>query len=138
MVPVLLGMALFHSVAVPAGQFPPDSGMKDRMTACIHYKELMLIVSDSKGVGAVMFTKEIKDGVEYRYRYQSKDGKIKQEGTGKVFEKFKRLPRNEANKVFVINDGGQLYIEAGPLVVEWSYSSKGMGCLYYRPERIHI
>jgi hypothetical protein len=97
----------------------------------------MLVLTHEKGVAAVIFTDETKDGVKYRYRYIPKDGK-EESGTGELFEKYKRRPSDKPGKTLVVDDGGQLFLKAGPSKVEWSYSGKGKGHIYYRPEYVRL
>lgn len=112
------------------------------IAAPIVYENLMLVLVNSKGAAAVIFTgdldvvenarEERREGVSYRYRYQSRDGKNTFEGTGVVFER-----RSLGSRTY---QGGRLFIKAGPIRLGWSYGDAGRGWIYYTPEelRVHI
>lgn len=99
----------------------------ERISAPLVYKDLMLIVSGSQGIAAIVFPKSIESGVEYRFRYESNDGKEHRTGNGKVFE----LRENGAI-------GGELTINAGPIQLEWSLGDENKGWIYYSPEEFSV
>src|SRR5262245_7348537 len=99
----------------------------DRVAAPIVYEDLVLILASKEQVAAIIFKKEINRGVHFEYRLWDKKSKAEQKGTGVVFEKYKPT---EDPKTFV-DDGSQLFIKAQTLTVEWSYSMKGRGYIYY-------
>jgi hypothetical protein len=109
----------------------------DDISAPITYGELMLVLTNEKGVAAFVFPAEIQDGVEYRYRYLPKGGK-EETGNGKAFEKYRRVPGDKPGEMGVIDEGGRLFLKAGPLKVRWSYASKGKGYIYYNPKHIQV
>jgi hypothetical protein len=136
---IAAAVALLVSVGVSraGGESKSTPPSVDGVSAPIAYEGLMLVLTHEKGVAAIVFGAEIKDGVKYRYRYLPTDHKEKS-GTGEVFEKYKRLPGNKSNETEVVDDGSQLYFKAGPAIVEWSYVAKGKGFIYYRPEFVRV
>lgn len=105
------------------------------VSAPLVYKDLMLILTSDEGVAAIVFTDRLPEGRAYRFRFESRDAKERSSGVGRVFEKYKHT-RVKASESTVVDDGGQRYLKAGPISVEWSYSSKDRGWLYYNPEKI--
>ncbi len=108
-----------------------ETGRKNGdISAPLSYKDLMLVVTTGDGAAAVVFTEEAERGVGYRFRYQSRDGKIQTPGAGQVFERYKDG----------VYDGGELFITAGPIKIGWSHCDPGKGWVYYNPEkaRVHI
>lgn len=100
------------------------------IAAPIVYKDLMLVLVNSDGVGAVVFGEPIQEGVKYRFRYESKDGKRTDSGEGKVFEA--RDARGDLT--------GELFLKAGSVKVGWSRNGETAGWVYYNPKhtRVHI
>jgi hypothetical protein len=86
--------------------------------------------------GAVVFTNKLEKGIGYKFRYESADGKTKETGAGKLFEKYKRLPGKDPGEV--VDDGGELWFKAGPFEVEWSVGGEGRGWIYYSPEKVRV
>src|SRR5262245_30830313 len=126
-----VAVAWLISVGMARGQDEPEYlPSVDGVSAPITYKGLMLVLIHEKGVAAVVFGDETKDGVQYKYRYLPKGGK-EESGKGEVFERYIHLPGEKPNETRLIDDGGQLYLEAGPSRVEWSYVAKGKGQIYY-------
>jgi hypothetical protein len=119
------------------GDEPAYSPSVDGVSAPVAYDGLMLVLIHEKGVAAVVFGDETPDGVKYKYRYLPKGG-VEAAGAGEVFERYIRLPGDKPNETRVIDDGGQLYLKAGPARVEWSYGGKGKGHIYYRPEYVRV
>ena len=113
------------------------------IAAPIVYKDLMLVLVNSEGAAAVVFTGdidvdevargELRKGVSYRYRYESRDGKTTLAGDGTLFERRSRGADGEYL-------GGRLFINAGPIRLGWSCRDAGQGWIYYTPEemRVHI
>jgi tetratricopeptide (TPR) repeat protein len=118
-------------------QGPESRRIVAAISAPIVYENLLLVLSNEHGVAAITFTSEIEDGVRYRYRYLPKDGK-EECGEGEVFEKYRRLPGNKPGEVRVLDGGGKLSLQAGPLKVTWSFAQKGKGYIYYFPECVHV
>lgn len=112
--------------APPGGELREFAGT---ITAPVTYKDVMLVLVTKTGAAAVVFTKETEEGVEYKFRYESADGKTQKMGTGKVSEKD--APAEDKSNIF---------IEAGPIPLRWSYADKGKGWVYYDPSvlRVHL
>jgi hypothetical protein len=99
-----------------------------RISAPVMYRDLMLVIVTKEGAAAVTFSNPADDGnsVEYSFRYESADGKVKSSESGKqLFER--KLPTGGY-------DPAGLFIEAGPLKVEWSVGGPQRGWIYYLPE----
>jgi hypothetical protein len=140
---VALGCLIVAVSAAASDEAPRNSGVKDvndsgRVAAPVVYKDLMLVLASDEGVAAVVFTDELKEGRAYKFRYESNDGKTKDSGDGKVFEKYKRFPGKKPKETVVVDDGGELYLKAGPIKVEWSYSDDERGWIYYIPEKVRV
>lgn len=96
------------------------------VSAPVFYKDSMLVLVTKSGAAAVVFTKEIDGGVEYKYRYESADGKTQKSGTGKVTEKDAPVPKSD------------LFIEAGPIPLRWSHADDGKAWIYYDPSVLKV
>jgi hypothetical protein len=98
------------------------------ISAPVAYKDLMLVLVTKDGAAAVVFNDPAADGSEvgYRYRYESRDGKTKLEGAGKVFER-------KLNGTDTYDPTG-LAIAAGPIKLTWSRGSVERGWVYHAPE----
>ena len=107
------------------------------ISAPIVYKELMLIVDNEDGIAAIVFPKEVKYGVKYRYRYLTKHGK-EESGEGEVSEKHKRLSSETPGEAAIASDQGKLSLNAGPLHLIWSFAEAGRGYVYYHPELVRV
>jgi hypothetical protein len=121
----------------PASQ-PPAL---DKIAAPVVYEELMLILSTKEGNAAIAFGKDIEEGVTYRYRFLRKGADKESTGKGKVFEKYERVPKKGPHgeiMTTVIDRGSELFITAGSIKLEWSYSCKGRGWVYYYPEQVRV
>src|SRR5262249_47465014 len=120
-----------------AGPFPAPA----KISAPVVYEDLMLIVSTRDGVAAFTFGKEIEEGVTYRYRLLLKGAEKERSGEGKVFEKYERVPTPGPNGMVVtglVDRGSELFLTAGPVKLEWSYSAKRRGWVYYQPEQVRV
>jgi hypothetical protein len=115
-----------------------DVDTADRVTAPVVYRDLMLVLASDQGVAAIVFTDKLKEGRAYKFRYESKDGKTKKTGTGKVFEKYKRVATRKWNEFHVVDIGGHLYLKAGPIKLEWSYGDEERGWVYYNPDKVRV
>jgi hypothetical protein len=123
---VMLGGAVFLCAQARA----------DDISAPLAYKDLMLIVTSSDGGAAIVFTENAEDGVGYRFRYESRDGKTKRDGTGRVFEK-----RNALGEVIRNADGGiegDFFITAGPIKLNWSPGTADSAWIYYNPDKTRV
>lgn len=88
-----------------------------------------LLIKSNNTFAALKFVRPILDGdggFEYEC-YYIEDGKgtfltnHSNKTTGRVFEKYKRVPvEDEPDSFAVEDDGGQLLINCGNIVVEWS------------------
>jgi hypothetical protein len=116
----------------------PGIGPKDGdLSVSISYgddpeKRPMLVLTNGNGAAAVVFTSPIVEpgvvGVGYRYRYESFDGKTKNEGERELFEQ-----RHEDGTM-----GGDVRIVIADLSVGWSMADKDRGWFYYSPEHTRI
>jgi hypothetical protein len=138
------GVALSLIVSL-AGTSPaegaPAPAAPAKVSAPVVYEDLMLIVAAKEGVAAVVFVKDLPNGAAYRYRFLPKDGGKEQTGEGKVLEKYERVPtKGPQGRVVTgaVDKGSRLVIEAGLIKLEWSYSAKGRGWVYYRPEEVRV
>ncbi len=114
------------NIAPPAAPAPePDVG------APVAYKDLMLVLVTKDGAAAVIFRDPVEDGVSYKFRYESADGKTKSVGDGKVLER--RLNGGEGGF-----DETLLDIKAGPISLRWSKGNQDRGWIYYAPEVLQV
>jgi len=106
--------------------------------APIVYKDLMLIISDSDSVTAIIFDEDVDTetdkGVRYKYRcLHIKDGKVDR-GSGIVAERRKyKKTDNEA-----LDIDSNLTIRAGKSDITWGYQAAGRGWIYYYPEKLSV
>ena len=91
-----VGAAVADLPPQKAGHQKAEPG--DRVSAPVVYEGLMLVIASDQGVAAVVFTDKLPDGRAYKFRYESNDGKTKEAGKGKVFEKYKRVPGRTRKK----------------------------------------
>jgi len=117
---------------------PPKGSELGRVSAPLVYEKLMLVLATADGVTAIVFTDKVENGVGYKFRYESADGKKRETGTAKLFEKYKRLPGRKAGEVEVVDDGGELWFKGGSYEVEWSLGPEGRGWIYYYPEKVRV
>ena len=110
-----------------------DGFPANNTSAPIEYKKWIAVIVAPKATAAVEFTDEIEKGVNYRYRCLNQGQEVAQVGEGKVFENYRTVPGEEPGSRMLINDGGQLFIQAGAIKVEWSYEEQGKGYIYYDP-----
>jgi len=94
-----------------------------------------VLIRTDKGVGAVIFTEQEDSGVgeppasraKYRWFYRAeRSGQFTDPGTesgvAEVFEKY-RLRKEPDGKLLYEDEGGQLQVRCGPIVLEWSASN---------------
>jgi hypothetical protein len=121
----------------PAAENQQQPGL-ERHSAPIVYDQLMLVVSDPRGVAAFIFSEEMDRGVRYHYRYRSRDGGKEHKGSDFVCEKYRRIPTADPKRFERRDEGSRLWLKAGPLDLEWSYRMPGMGWVYYSPELVRV
>ena len=136
--PALLMMVLLSGVSFAGDKPVPAPGAKGTISAPVAYEDLMLVLSTKDGIAAVAFGKEVEKGVTYRYRFVPQGKEKEESGEGKVFEKYKLVPTKDPDKMEVVDEGSQLFLKAGPIKVEWSYSMAGRGWIYYTPEVVRV
>jgi hypothetical protein len=137
----LLLVLPFGAPPFAGGNAVPPTATPAKVSAPVVYEDLMLVVSTKDGVAAVVFGKEIEEGVTYRYRLLLKGAETDRSGEGKVFEKYERVPAEGPQGQVVtgaVDRGSRLFITAGPVKLEWSYSRKGRGWVYYQPEQVRV
>ena len=106
-----------------------DIGRRDGdISAPVVYKDLMLVFATKDGASAVVFYEETEHGVLYKFRYESRDGKTKLDGKGKVYEQ-----RDDDGSI-----GGAVFIITGPIRVGWSFGGEGRGWIYYNPDKVRV
>ena len=133
---LLLPGAAFGQRNIGVG--PPKGSEPGRLSAPVVYEDLLLVFASKDGVAAVVFTDKLENGIAYKFRYESRDGKTKEVGIGKLFEKYKRFPGKKADEFEVVDDGGELWFKAGPFEVEWSRAAADRGWIYYSPEKVRV
>lgn len=118
----------------------PGVGPKEgNLVAPVFYRDpegesalTMLVLSNREGAAAVVITGNFAEpgveGVAYRYRYESFDGKTKKNGTGQLFEQ-----RNAEGTM-----GGVVQIDIAGLAVRWSPGDSYRGWLYYSPDTVRV
>lgn len=90
------------------------------VSAPIRYDKLMLVLTSRDGAAAVIFTARTPNSARFQWRYESRDGKKKTTGEGKV---------TSATRV----------IKAGPIQLFWSSAnSVDWAWIYYRPEEMRV
>jgi len=118
-----------ESKALPGGQ---------PLAAQVTYGDTMLILVSDQGVAAVVFPQGSETGARYQFRYESKDGKVTDSGSGLLVEKYKvGKPTGKAGEFELIDEGCDTRLKAGPIEIEWSVSGKAHGWVYYVPEKVH-
>jgi hypothetical protein len=137
---IALALLFLWGGICPAGD-PPASAPAEKLSAPVVYADVLLILSSEDGVAAVLFDKDLEQGVSYRYRFLPKGTDPEQTGDGKVFEKVERVPTKGPHGQVVtgvVDKGSQLFIAAGPMKLQWSFAAKGKGWVYYRPEEVRV
>lgn len=129
--------------------FPSERYCMADVSAIVVYDAQMLIVTSKNGVAAIHFGQESKgidpllnngNGVQYRFRFLGKGQEKEQTGEGKVFEKYIMKPTRLHGQLINlhIDQGAQLFLEAGPILLEWSAMGVGRGAVYYQPEDMRV
>jgi hypothetical protein len=109
------------------------------MSAPIAYTDLMLVLVSNEGAAAVIFDEVSEDGnsVQYKFRYQSVDGKKTLCGTGKLFERRLSTAERRLSTVGGYDPYG-LSITSGPVSIKWSRGGADRGWIYYAPEVVTV
>lgn len=121
------------------GQAPVPAG--DEYPAGITYKDLMLVLVTEDGAAAVVFpanAEEADGSLNYSFRYESRDGKVKKSGKGQVAERHKPGTDPEVERNADGTIAGEPYIAAGPIRLQWSAGTADSGFVYYAPERVKV
>lgn len=116
--------------AVRAAPAPRVAPVQD-VSAPVVYTDLMLVLVTKEGAAAVVFSDPLENGVSYKFRYESADGKTKLSGEGKVLER--RLDGGRGGY-----DETLLVIKAGAISLRWSKGGKERGWIYYPPETVQV
>jgi hypothetical protein len=105
----------------------------------INYNGFALVVTSKDAVAIVDFfdpfdhTRTFNElrGVAYRYRALQKGGQ-EQSGEGIVYENYQSVPSDNPNEFSVIpsQGGDMLWVNAGPIIFEWSHGSDLGGWVY--------
>jgi hypothetical protein len=136
------GMWVVGAVLVLAGRAPGDPAAEQprgRMSAAVAYDGAVLVVATDAGVAAFAFTERIHLGTGYTFRFRPAGGGKEQTGTGKVFERYKAVQRGGGpNDVTYVYDGGELWLTAGPVKLEWSRGGPTSGWVYFDPEKMKV
>jgi hypothetical protein len=106
--------------------------------ALVVYKKWVVVLATDAAVAVVRFTEAPEEGARYQFRCLKKGQTAEEKGEGKVFEKYKRFPGEKPGETVLVDDGGQLLVEAGAVKVEWSYAGDGQGYVYYAPGKVRI
>lgn len=122
---LLAAIAILPLAGIVRAESPRQDG---DISAPVVYKDLMLVFVTKDGASAVVFADEIEQGVQYKFRYESRDGKTQLDGKGKVY--FKRDATG--------NPVGVEFIITGPIRVGWSAGGKGRGWVYYNPDKERV
>jgi hypothetical protein len=117
---------------------PPAAQPRGQMSAPVMYDGAVLVVATEAGVAAFAFTDRVHLGTGYTYRFRPASGGKEEAGTGKVFERYKAVQRGGPNNVEYVYDGGELWLSAGPVKVDWSYGGTKSGWLYFDPEKVKV
>lgn len=105
----------------------------------VHYPRDLAVISNGKEVLVVEFLEVDNQGqgniqeVTYRSRYAAKPGQDSW-GEGKVFEHYQSTWDEERQGNLLTDLGGELFIKAGNLAVEWSWAGNRDGWLYFDPD----
>jgi hypothetical protein len=134
------GLALVAALA-PAGWAAPRPAPAKpgrRLAAPVVYQDLVLVVTTADGVAAFAFGDSIQDadalqyGVNYRYRFLPAAGGKEQGGARKVYEQSKPPAAGGGTA------GGELFLTAGPVKLQWSLGGVDRGWVYYLPEEARV
>lgn len=118
------GERLYEDEATSSAS-PDNRGL---ISACIHYKDVMLIAVTSEGVAAIVFDEPVERVVKYRFRFLKKGSASEILGEGSVFERY-------VNGQYA---GGKLTIRAGAIRIGWSAGGDDHGWVYYKPEATRL
>ena len=119
------------------GPLQPEAQPEDqktRVSAPVLYSAVALVLSTDECAAAVRFEADTPEGARYRYRYVAEWQEEVSTGAGEVFEHYAR----DRDTPFVVDAGSRLYVEAGSLGLEWSFSGPGKGWVYWKPEEMCV
>jgi hypothetical protein len=108
------------------------------MSAPVVYDGAVLVVATHAGVAAFAFTDRVHLGTGYTFRFRPAGGGKEEAGAGRVFERYKAVRRGGPNDVEYVYDGGELWLTAGPVKVEWSRGGPKGGWVYFDPEKARV
>jgi hypothetical protein len=108
------------------------------MSAPVVYDGAVLVVATDAGVAVFAFTDRVHLGTGYMFRFRPADGGKEQTGSGKVFERYKAVQRGGPNDVDYVYDGGELWLTAGPVKMQWSRGGPKSGWVYFDPEKMKV
>jgi hypothetical protein len=133
----LVGTALFLGAAGVSAA-PPAEQPRGQTSAPVVYDGAVLVAATDAGVAAFAFTERVHLGTGYTFRFRPADGGKEQTGTAKVFERYKAIQRGGPNDVDYVYDGGELWLTAGPVKLEWSRGGPKSGWVYFDPEKMKV
>ena len=113
------------------------SGNIPRREATELKKGQILLVRNSFGVAAIEFTEFRESEAQYRWKYLDRETKKESVGEGNVFENYEETWTSET-EVKITDKGSQLWIQAGPFSIEWSYCSTDCGWLYLDSKKLNF
>jgi hypothetical protein len=117
---------------------PPAEQPRGQMSAPVVYDEAVLVVATDAGVAAFAFTERVHLGIGFTFRFRPAGGGKDETGTGKVFERYKAVQRRGPNDVEYVYDGGELWLTAGPVKLEWSRGGPKSGWVYFDPAKMKV
>ena len=92
----------------------------------------MLILANENGAAAIRMTEDRREPkitwMKYEYRYESFDGKVREDGVGEVYEQ--RSPEGVL--------GGNVNLVIKDLSVGWTLADSGCCWIYYSPEKVRV
>jgi hypothetical protein len=133
-----LAVAALLCGAVIVNAAPPGVQPRGESSAPVVYDGSILVVSTDAGVTAFAFTERVHLGTSYKFRFRPAEGGKEEDGSGKVFERYKAIQRGGPNDVEYVYDGGELSLSGGPVKIRWSRGGEKSGWLYFDPEKVRV
>lgn len=133
----MAGIALLLGAAGVSAA-PPGEQLRGQIAAPVVYDGAVLVVATDAGVAAFAFTERVHLGTGYTFRFRPAGGEKEETGIGKVFERYKAVQRGGPNDVNYVYDGGEPWLTAGPVKLEWSRGGPKSGWVYFDPEKMKV
>lgn len=102
----------------------------------IAYAEVILVISDDKGVCAIRFEKT-NEGARYQYRFRRHGENAEKTGSGLLLERYRY--QGTAPELFKsLDKHSKLTVIVEHIRLDWSRSTSEKGWVHYYPEKMRV